>query len=754
MGARVALGDGASVAGNLLISCAGADAALARLAADALSDAGYSCVMRDHGFDHAQFLAALPDALKRNARLLALLSPDYFADEDCVAEATAALAADPHNRLRRLAALRVAPCEPHGLLAGVSTLDIADFTGPDAAEDFRAALLAAAEPGSLTTPPAVLADRLRPPTHRLHADIAPQPLALDRPDALTALDDALTAGGAGAAQVATRAVSLCAPSGVDVAAVARAYAWARRARYAGVHRFNARTEDSLAAGLLAFRRETLEADAEKVDRAAAAQEALAAFAADETAKPWLLLYENAVSPEAARALVPPRGAHVILTLTEDRSDADIRLDAPSRDEAVALIHAAAGRQNQTEAVRLAECLEDDGTALTIAARLSVAAEVDFIDVAVRVMNLQRAAQTPEAAQPLAACVALALAHVVADHPRARDIASLAARLDPDAILTSLLVSSAEDAIADRRALRALIGVGLMQRTAAENGALCVRLHPRVASAIRLAYAADAAQDGVAAVVRVADAFPFDADDHRCWPDCERLQGHADAVLDHADDAGPAAAKSGFLLNQFALYLRTRRANKKAERLLIRALGLTERQRGRDHPYVATALNNLAGLFQDQGRYIEAEPLFERAAAIYEAVLGPQHMWVATSLGNLARLYEHQGRYKEAEPLLRRALSIRENLLGPDEPGVAHSLHSLAEHCRLQRRHAEAEPLYRRALKIIEREFGGGHPTATRIRAALDQNGARPSPTPAALSEPADPAPDTPLTPPPDLETSR
>ena len=44
---------------------------------------------------------------------------------------------------------------------------------------------------------------------------------------------------------------------------------------------------------------------------------------------------------------------------------------------------------------------------------------------------------------------------------------------------------------------------------------------------------------------------------------------------------------------------------------------------------------------------------------------------ATSLNNLAVLYQAQGRYAEAEPLYQRALAIREKALGPEHPDVGH-----------------------------------------------------------------------------------
>ena len=81
----------------------------------------------------------------------------------------------------------------------------------------------------------------------------------------------------------------------------------------------------------------------------------------------------------------------------------------------------------------------------------------------------------------------------------------------------------------------------------------------------------------------------------------------------------------------------------------------EKALGPDHPDVATALNNLAELYREQGRYAEAAPLYKRSLAIYEKGLGPDHPACRSRpLNNLAQLYLEQGRYAEAEPLYKRA----------------------------------------------------------------------------------------------------
>src|SRR5262249_21521930 len=148
----------------------------------------------------------------------------------------------------------------------------------------------------------------------------------------------------------------------------------------------------------------------------------------------------------------------------------------------------------------------------------------------------------------------------------------------------------------------------------------------------------------------------------------------------------------------------------AEPLYKRSLAIREKALGPDHPSVATALNNLASLYDGQGRYTEAEPLHKRSLAIREKALGPNHPAVATFLNNLAGLFREQGRYAEAEPLQKRSLAIRENALGAEHPDVAQSLNNLAALYRAQGRYADTEPLYKRALTIFKTVLGPDHPS--------------------------------------------
>ncbi len=148
---------------------------------------------------------------------------------------------------------------------------------------------------------------------------------------------------------------------------------------------------------------------------------------------------------------------------------------------------------------------------------------------------------------------------------------------------------------------------------------------------------------------------------------------------------------------------------KAEALYQRSLLIREKSLGPDHPDVAISLNNLAGLYHDQGKYSKAEPLFLRSLLIREKALGPENLAVALSLNNLALLYRDQGNYARAEELIRRSHRIREKLLGADNPDVALSLNNLAGIYSSQGHYDKAEPLYQRSLLIWEKALGPMHP---------------------------------------------
>jgi tetratricopeptide (TPR) repeat protein len=277
---------------------------------------------------------------------------------------------------------------------------------------------------------------------------------------------------------------------------------------------------------------------------------------------------------------------------------------------------------------------------------------------------------------------------------------------PSKLLMAAIASVVKDQLQAEDALVRLMDLRLLEREA--DG--LTRMHRLVAAFVRSRSMDPAAQSAVEDIV-MAEVESANASGNPrpllAW------QAH----LRYVTDAAKARAdeRAATLCTEMGQFLYTVADYRGAQLYFERALAIREQALGPTHPAVATSLNNLALLYDAQGRYGDAEPLYRRALAIVEQGVGLTHPDVAASLNNLAELYRAQGRYGDAEPLYRRALALYEQLLGPDHPDVAVSLNNLAEVWHTQGRYAAAEPLYQRALAICEQVLGQDHSYVDVIR---------------------------------------
>ena len=153
---------------------------------------------------------------------------------------------------------------------------------------------------------------------------------------------------------------------------------------------------------------------------------------------------------------------------------------------------------------------------------------------------------------------------------------------------------------------------------------------------------------------------------------------------------------------------TMRANIPRRTSVSQGLG-NPREGGRPESWqVGETLDNLATLYDAEGRYTEGIPLEKRAIAIYQKALGPEHPKLAALNVDLAELYEDEGDYRRAAPLLRQALSILQKTFGAAHPNVAETLRDLGVLSEMQGDYSSAEQQYRQALEIREKSFGSEH----------------------------------------------
>jgi CHAT domain-containing protein/tetratricopeptide (TPR) repeat protein len=137
-------------------------------------------------------------------------------------------------------------------------------------------------------------------------------------------------------------------------------------------------------------------------------------------------------------------------------------------------------------------------------------------------------------------------------------------------------------------------------------------------------------------------------------------------------------------------------------LYRRALAIRERTLGPDDPYVGQVLSDMGLAVLDDGRYADAEPIFQRLIAIAEKLRKPGY--IATALNNLAGVYARQGRFADAIPLGERALAEQKRAVKADDPELATELDNLGAYYHELGRDAEAEPMLLRAAAIKQKEL--------------------------------------------------
>ncbi len=105
-----------------------------------------------------------------------------------------------------------------------------------------------------------------------------------------------------------------------------------------------------------------------------------------------------------------------------------------------------------------------------------------------------------------------------------------------------------------------------------------------------------------------------------------------ALLGLRRRSGPIIQRSRSWSTTWRALTRLRAVLEKPSRSISASLAILEEAHGADHPNIAAALNNLAGLYERRGMLLKAEPLYKRALAIVEKTLGADHPNLGDSAG--------------------------------------------------------------------------------------------------------------------------
>lgn len=735
---------------SLFVSRAGADADFAAVIAAILEADGYTVVLQQWDFANRHFVERMHAALAGGSRVVALLSPEYLGSAHCQAEWQNVIADDPRNTKSRLILLRVAECEPGGLLSGLAYWDLVPVRDDRTLlEQIVRDAVRKDRPNTMPSGP-----YWRDPRTILDSQaIRPVPGFSGREEELAAIAGALADGDAVAAVHGL--------GGVGKTSIAREYAWRNREGYSVVWWLSAQTEEGIIEGLLQLGTVFVHELDRTADLRSAAQRVgnsmLSGFA-----KPVLLIFDNLEDERLVRTWLPRGSGRALITSRNaawSSEVAAIPLQTWDVQTAIGYLQREGGRAalKATEARAIVEALGALPLALSHAAAslrsMRTIAPERYLERIAK--YLKSAPPTAEYPQSVFATFSAAIAQAEREAPGAAEILTFAACFAPDSIPDELLRQRVDDEPALDEALGTLDRLSLL---AFSDGSRTYTMHRLVQAVARDTMGAGRLAWQERAVAAAEAAFP--EVEFANWPQCERFLPHARAALDGLPrDADKHLA--GSLANRCALYLWQRGEYDAAEplarralairekldnasadvaqslqnlaivhyhqgrvaetiSLLTRALVISEQTYGCDHPNVAHALNNLANVYTTQASLAEAEVLHLRALAIKERALGPDDPAVAMTLSNLAEVYWDQGRHAEAEPICARSLAIRQRALEPGHPDIAFSLNNLANVYRVQGRFAEAEDLCTRALAIFEKALGPDHPGVAQCRNDLSR----------------------------------
>lgn len=144
-----------------------------------------------------------------------------------------------------------------------------------------------------------------------------------------------------------------------------------------------------------------------------------------------------------------------------------------------------------------------------------------------------------------------------------------------------------------------------------------------------------------------------------WPTMERLLPHALAVLEQGEaveDRFPGEATAR-ILDRLAVYFGGRGQHERARTYFDRAIDLMQRRHLTDSSMYGSLIHNLANDYAEQGDHVRAEALLREALEIKERALGEHALIVGVSCGALGAVLDARGEWEEASRYYERAARI-------------------------------------------------------------------------------------------------
>jgi hypothetical protein len=716
------------VSGNrvdFFVSHAGADGAWAEWVAWQLIDAGYSVELDVWDWAAGRnFVTAMSEALARADRVVALFSAAYFEPERYTTEEwSASLVHLPGVAAGRLVPVRVEEVPADLVPPVLRPLVSRDMFGVAEEEARRVLLAAVAGPARPSGAPgfpgrAGRLGRLGGAGPRLPGVLPPvwgnvpprNPGFTGRDQMLADVRGALLGGGRAVVQ------ALAGMGGVGKTQLAAEYAYRFASGYDVVW-WIAAEQAALIGEQVAALGEELGCAGPDTDLGGTQRAVLGELRRRDR---WLLVFDNAESPEDLAPWLPGGAGHVLIT-SRVRGWAEIAVpvgvDMLARAESVAILRDRVPGLADGEADLVAAALGD--LPLAVAQAAGYLAETGMPAgeyaglVGPRAAQLLGEGRPSSYPRPLAAATVLALDRLAAQNPAAAEVVRICAFLAPEPVPAQWFTGAAAqlpaglaDEAADPVAWRQILGqVSRSALARADPGGLLMhRLTQAIIRGCLPPGQATATRARAEAIVAASSPGGTDAPD--TWPAWARLLPHLLAL----DPAATGNLGLRRLACRAARYLILRGDFRGGHDLASDLYRQWGERLGPDDPQTLIAGFNLGFALRQMGRSGEARQVHEDTLARSRRVFGEDHLDTLHSATGLAIGLRSLGETQAARELDEDTLARYRRVQGEDHPHTLASANNLAVDLRAMGETQAARDLDEDTLARRHRVLGEDHPS--------------------------------------------
>ncbi|HQS93312.1 MAG TPA: FxSxx-COOH system tetratricopeptide repeat protein [Alphaproteobacteria bacterium] len=427
---------------------------------------------------------------------------------------------------------------------------------------------------------------------------------------------------------------------------------------------------------------------------------------------WLLVVDNADTPEEIKQYLPTKGGHLLITSRSQdwKKESMILLPAIERQDAVVLLQARSGLRTEAGAVGLAQALGDYPLALTQAGAYIKENGLQSFEEYVTLLK-----QKPHLRSVVSATWAVTLEKIQAQNPDGVYILQGLSFLAPENIPHGLLKAWAQQKwdvegwrLDDRlgKALQVLRQYSMITDTRNDGAGI----HRLVQEALREALTLEQTNGYLSELIAVMDqelTQKYKYNDPATWAAGKPLSSHGGMLIAYENtppEVGQKLMELSRTLGHLAVNL-----GKYKEQMVYPKRGLEIAKKMENHPYIATFLYEIGVAYGNLGKYAEQLEYLKKALTIKEKTYEADHLEIAVTLSSMGIAYGNLGDYAQKLEYLKKALALEEKTLAADHPAIATSLNNIGVAYGNLGKYAEQLEYLKKVLALEEKTLAADHP---------------------------------------------